>query len=181
MCKVPTPGVSRALLLVGPIAWSLACDNATAPAAHYSRAATVRYTASPSGTIITGRVGAFGSFDDEAFVEFPIDFPSSSPVVINFTISDCCVGPNDTTPFWVALYDGDGTADPSNYGRGILPQEFTHTADFSRNTVDFTIDVTSMVALLREVGATHIGLRFFIDPVTNQLFVDSGAMLEAGP
>lgn len=148
---------------------------------HYSRPAAAQFAVRNGAAINPIGVSATGVFDtgpDEAFLEFAIDFPESTPVIANFRVLDFSFGPNDPpTDFTLAIYDANGAANATDYGRGILPRTLT----VPRGALQaFTVDVTAIVDGLRAAGVTHIGLRFHTATL-GQLSVQPNATLEAGP
>ena len=157
-------------------------DETTAPTPqHYSRPAAAQFAVRNGTAINPIGASASGIFDtgpDEAFLEFAIDFPESSPVMANFRVFDFSFGPTDPpTDFTLTVYDANGVANATDYGRGILPRTLT----VPRGAVqDFAIDVTAIVDGLRAAGVTHVGLRFNRSTL-GQLSVQSNATLEAGP
>ncbi len=180
--KIAIPGEIQWVLPIGTVLLGLACDNSTAPAAHYSRAAAAAFAVRSGATINpTGIPGVFDTGSDEAFLEFPIDFPTSSPVVVNVTIADLVIGVTEPpTGFRVALYGADGLANVSDYGGGTPWAVAAHPSTIAQSRATFSFDVTAGVDSLRTAGATHVGVRFYRTS-QGQLSVDMGAMLEAGP
>jgi hypothetical protein len=162
-----------------------ACGEDKKPTAptppHFSRNSAVQF-AVRSGTTINpaGSPGLFDTGTDEAFIEVAIDFAQSSPVVINFRVYDFSVGTTDpaTTDFKVAIYDANGSAEATDYGRGVLQQSLSVPKDAPLQS--YTVDVTAIVAALQAAGGTHVGLRFY-GTTHDQLSVLSDATLEAGP
>lgn len=152
-------------------------DNPAGPPPHFSRDSAVQF-AVRSGTTMdpTGLPGVFDNGRDESFVEFPIDFAPSMPVVVSFRVTDLVSNPNDWPfEFRVSTYRGNGQSDLSDYGSGTFAETFT--IDGVRTS--HTIDITGQVAWLQQQGATHVGLRFH-DSTYDQLAVNIGT-LEAGP
>jgi hypothetical protein len=129
-----------------------------------------------SGSTINpiGSPGIFDTGPDEAFLEFPLDFPTVSTVTIEFEVFDFIVGSNDPAiDFKVATYDANGAADATDFGRGVLLTTLTIQPGTRQG---YALDVTSSVASLRATGATHIGLRFY-ESTLGQLAVQAGATL----
>jgi len=145
----------------------------------YTRSPAVEFAVRNGSTI--NPIGIPGIFDlsqDQAMLEFALDFPVTDHVEVDAPVRDLSYGPNDTAgTFKVAVYAGNGLANASDYNAGLYLG--VYDLDVAERK-DFKLDVTAFVAALRDTGATHIGLRFYASSM-GQLGLQSGAELVAGP
>ncbi len=155
-------------------------DNPAAPVPEtFTRPADAAF-AVRNGTQLNpiGTPGIFDADQDQAMLEFPLDFAVSPSVVITVEILDFIFS-SGAPPgaFNVSFYEGDGLAGVADYDAGIALDTLA-IASGERKT--FNIDVTAQVAALRSGGATHIGLRFSNSSL-GQLSIQADPVLTAGP
>ena len=86
----------------------------------YTRSVAVEFAVRDGSTI--NPIGAQPVFDlsqDQAMLEFALDFPVTNHVEVDVTICDCIYGPNDIPgTFNVATYAANGAMDASDYNAG---------------------------------------------------------------
>ena len=105
-----------------------------------------------------GSSGIFDDGQDDAMLEFPIDFGTAARVTAEFAVSDFIYSSADPfAAFEVSVYAANGVPDAGDYGAGTRAGLFA-LAPGGRDT--FSLDVTGIVADLQASGTTHLGLRF---------------------
>jgi len=154
-------------------------NDPVAVAPTYTRSTAVEFAVRNGSTINpTGLPGVFDLSQDQAMLEFALDFPATDHVEVDVSVFDFIHGSNDTAgTFKVAVYAGNGLANASDYNAGIYLGQYALDVGELK---DFKLDVTTFVAALRGSEATHIGLRFYASTM-GQLSLQPNAELVAGP
>ena len=177
--RLPRVGLFCGLLAVLTLEIGCKGNDPVAVAPTYTRSTAVEFAVRNGSTIDpTGSPGIFDLSQDQAMLEFALDFPATNHVEVDFGVHDLIVYAGDLAgTFKVATYAGDGMANTGDYNAGTY---FDLLALDVGELKNFTIDVTDAVAALRNGGATHIGLRFYASTM-GQLNVQPDAKLVAGP
>jgi len=154
-------------------------NDPVAVAPTYTRSPAVQFAVRNGSTINPiGLPGIFDASQDQAMLEFALDFPATNHVEVDVSVLDLIYGPSDTAgTFKVAVYAGNGLANASDYNAGIYLGLYALDVGELK---DFKLDVTAFLAALRDSEATHIGLRFYGSTMA-QLSLQDGAELVAGP